>query len=136
MHMRFHRIARTLIAIGIAGLPALAFAQAHSHSHAAPNGGQIQKIGSYEGELVVRGTDVILYVVDADEKKVDAAPLSATATILAKGNEQKTVELKPSGDNKLAGKVDFPVEGKFRATISLKTVAGEAGKARYNLDTK
>ena len=118
----------------IGGAPTLALAQAHSH--AAPNGGQIQKIGSYEGELVVKGSDVILYVVDADEKKVDAAPLLATAVVLAKGNQQKTVELKPAGDNKLAGKVDFPVEGKFRATVSLRTASGEAGKARFSLDAK
>jgi nitrogen fixation protein FixH len=109
-------------------------ALAQGHSHAAPNGGQIQKMGAYEGELVVKGSEVILYVVDSAEKKVDSAPLTATATVLAKGNEQKAVEMRPAGENKLSGKVDFPVEGKFRATVSLKTASGEAGKARFNLD--
>ena len=130
-----HRIAASAVLVSLsAAMPTWALAQAHSH--AAPNGGQIQKIGSYEGELVLKGSDVTLYVVDANEKKVDAAPLSATAVVLAKGNEQKTVELKPAGDNKLAGKVDFPYEGKFRATVALRTAAGEAGKARYSLDAK
>lgn len=129
------RIVRYGLAASLVGL-ASTLAVAQAHSHAAPNGGQIQKIGSYEGELVVKGSDIILYVVDADEKKVDAAPLSATAVVLAKGNVQKTVEMKPAGENKLAGKVDFPVEGKFRAAVSLKTASGEAGKARYSLDVK
>jgi hypothetical protein len=54
--------------------------------------------------------------------------------VLAKGNEQKTVELKPAGENKLAGKADFPVEGEFRATVTLKSGGSELGKARYSLD--
>lgn len=135
MTARRHRIAASAFIVSL-GLAVPTWALAQAHSHAAPNGGQIQKIGSYEGELVVKGSDIALYVVDANEKKVDAAPLSATALVLAKGNEQKAVELKPAGDNKLAGKVDFPYEGKFRATVSLRTASGEAGKARYSLDAK
>jgi nitrogen fixation protein FixH len=122
------------LAIVAAAMTAAPAAMAQGHSHASPNGGQIQKLGSYEGELVVKGSEVILFVVDSAEKKVDSAPLTATATVLAKGNEQKVVELKPAGENKLTGKVEFPVEGKFRATVSLKTASGEAGKARFNLD--
>lgn len=123
---------RFLMAAGLALAPALALAQ--GHSHAAPNGGQIQKIGSYEAELVVKGSDAMLYVVDDKEQKVDASKLSATAMVLAKGNEQKVLELRPTRDNMLAGKVDFPVEGKFRATVTLKSGATEIGKGRYSLD--
>lgn len=111
-------------------------AQAQAHSHPAPNGGQIQKIGAYEAELVVKGSDVILYIVDEKDEKVEASKFSATAVVLAKGNEQKTVELKPAGDNKLAGKVEFALQGKFRATLTLKSGAAEVGKGRYNLDVK
>ncbi len=115
-------------------IPLAAFAEnEHNHAHAT-NGRQVQKIGVYEAELVFKGADITLYVRDDKDQKVDTATLSATAIILAKGNQQKTVELKPAGDNKLAGKIDFPVEGKLRATVSLKTAAGEAGKGRYSLD--
>lgn len=113
--------------------PGAALAQ---HSHAAPNGGQIQKIGSFEGELSIKGTQATLYVVDEAEKKVDVAAMTASATVLAKGNQQKVVEMKPAGENRLVGTVDFPIEGKFRATVTLRTASGEAGKARYNLDAK
>jgi nitrogen fixation protein FixH len=114
--------------------PALA---QHAHSHAAPNGGQIQQIGKdVEGELVVKGSDVILFLVDESEKKIDAAPYAAVATVLAKGNQQKTLELKPAGGNTLAAKIDFPVEGKFRASLTLKKGTAEVGKARFNLDPK
>lgn len=126
--------ARTLLTVVLAFAPIPALAQAHSH--AAPNGGQLQQIGPYEAELVVRGSEVALYVVDEKEQKVDASKMSATAVVLAKGNQQKTVSLQPAGDNKLTGKVDFAVDGKFRATVTLKTPAGEAGKGRYNLDPR
>ena len=119
-----------VLALGLA--PGAALAQAHAH--AAPNGGQVQKIGSFEAELVVKGSDAMLYVLDDKEQKVDASKYSATAVVLAKGNEQKTLELKPAGTNMLAAKVDFPVEGKFRATVTLKSGASEVGKGRYSVD--
>ena len=106
------------------------------HSHVAANGGQIQQIGAYEAELVVKGADVMLYIVDKQEKKVDAAKFSATAVVLAADNQQKTVEMSPSGENRLAGKIDFPVTGKFRATVTLKSGTAEAGKGRYSLDAR
>ena len=106
------------------------------HSHVAANGGQIQQIGAYEAELVVKGADVMLYIVDKQEKKVDAAKFSATAVVLAADNQQKTVEMSPSGENRLAGKIDFPVTGKIRATVTLKSGTAEAGKGRYRLDAR
>lgn len=137
MQSRWRKPMIGTLALGLAVfLPATAWAQAHSHSHPAPNGGQIQNIGTYEAELVVKGSDVTLFVVDDKEQKVDSSKLSATAVVLAKGNEQKTIDLKPSGENKLSGKVNFPVEGKFRATVTLKTPSGEAGKGRYNLEAR
>lgn len=112
-----------------------AYAQ-HAHSHAAPNGGQVQKIGKFEAELAVKGAQATLYVTDENDKKVDAGSMAATAVVLAKGNQQKTVEMKPAGDNKLASAIDFPVEGKFRATVTLRDGTAEVGKARYSLDAK
>lgn len=109
----------------------------HAHSHAAPNGGQIQQIGkAVEGELLVKGSDLTLFLVDESERKIDAASYSAMASVLARGNQQKTVELKPAGDNRLAARIDFPVDGKFRASLTLKKGAAEVGKARFNLDPK
>ncbi|MEA1831993.1 hypothetical protein U8607_07835 [Methylobacterium durans] len=128
---------KTVLAAGfsVLTLPALAAAAlAHDHSHAPPNGGQLKQIGAYEAELVVKGSEMTLHLVDEQERKVDAAKFSASAVVLAKGNEQRTVELTPSGENRLSGRMDFPVDGKIRATVTLKTPLGEAGKGRYSLD--
>jgi hypothetical protein len=116
-----------------AALPAAARAQGgHGHAH---HGGQAQKIGRYEAELVVRGADMTLHVLDANDRPVDASRFVATAQVLARGNEQRTIELRPAGDNRLAGRVDFPVEGRFRATVTLREAdGGEIGRGRYALD--
>ena len=106
-----------------------ALAQSHGH-----HGGGTQKIGAYEGELVVKGREVTLFLMDENDKKIDASKLRGSAVVLAKGNEQKTLELAPAGENKLAGKVDFPIEGKFRATVIILSGSAEVGKARYSLD--
>jgi hypothetical protein len=124
-------LTRMFLALSLCFLAAAAWAQAHGHSH---HGGQEVKIGAYEAELVVKGSDVTLYLHDAKDQKIDSAQFTATAVVLAKGNQQKTMELAPAGDNKLLGKIDFPIEGKFRATVTLKTTTGEVGKGRYNLD--
>lgn len=125
---------RTFLASAIIALSYPALAQ--GHSHAAPNGGQIVNIGKLEAEMVVRAGEISLFLTDSKDMKVDASSYSAAAVVLAKGNEQKTVELTPSGDNRLAGKFDFAIEGRFRATVTLKGKDGEIGKGRYTTDIK
>ncbi len=123
---------RLLLVLCLGFAPAVAWAQGHGHSH---HGGQEVKIGAYEAELVVKGADVTLYLNDDKDQKVDASKFTATAVVLAKGNQQKSVELVPGGENKLVARIDFPIEGKFRATVTLKMASGEVGKGRYNLTT-
>src|SRR5262245_46161671 len=123
---------RILVAmIAVLALGASVWAQGSGHAH---NGGQAVKIGKYEVELVVKGSEVTAYVLDEQDKKVDSSTVTASAVVLAKGNEQKVIDFRPAGDNKLTAQYDFPVEGRFRATLTLKTQAGEAGKGRYNLN--
>ena len=128
------RAIASVLAIIFVLLPAGAGAQQRGHSH-PHQGGQTQIIGPYEVELVAKGTEVTLFVLDDKDRKVDAAQLGGSAEVLAKGNERKTLTFKPAGDNKLASPVDFPVEGKFRATVTLKNAqGGEVGKGRYAVD--
>lgn len=46
----------------------------------------------------------------------------------------KKVELKPVGEIKLAATMNFKFEGKFRATVALRSSTAELGKARYSFD--
>jgi hypothetical protein len=118
----------------VVAVPDAANARAgHSHSH-ADHGGQVQKIGKYEGELVVKGGELTLYVNDENDKPANASGFAATAIVLAKDG-QKTIDLKPAGENKLAGSGEFqPADGKIRATVTLTADGRELGKGRYNID--
>lgn len=127
---------RAFLTIALLAAPGLAFGQAHKHAHKAPNGGQIVHIGSYEAEMVVRGPEISVYITDEKDQKVDASRFSGTAVVLARGNKQRTVDLSPAGDNRLAGKFDFAVDGRFRANLTLRGPSGEIGKGRYNVDVK
>lgn len=132
--MRRRSLAVLAAAAWLPAIPSLARAQgAHQH---AQHGGQAQKIGRYEAELVVRGADVTLHVLDENDRPADASGLIATAQVLARGNEQRTIELRPAGENRLAGRVDFPVDGRFRAAVTLREAASgaEIGRGRYALD--
>ena len=132
--MRNRRFAIASIALLFSAAGALA-QQAGGHAHAS-NGGQVQKIGKYEAELVVRGTELTLYLNDENDKPAEASSFAATALVLAKGNQQKAIELKPAGGNKLVGTGDFQFDDKVRATVTLLASGNEVGKARYSLDAK
>ncbi|MFC7694077.1 hypothetical protein ACFQY5_35720 [Paeniroseomonas aquatica] len=85
-------------------------------------------------ELTVRGAEATLTILDDKEQPVDATGIGATAVVLARGNERRTVEFRHAGANRLGAKVDFPFEGKFRATVALRGPSGSLGSARYSVD--
>ena len=114
--------------------PSTAWAQGAGGAHGHAHTGQEQKIGPYEVELAVRGGDATLEILDDKEQPVDASRFSATAVALARGNERRTIEFRPAGANRLAAKVDFPFEGKFRATVTLRGPVGDVGQALFNVD--
>lgn len=125
---------RTMTGLAAAAVlaPALTWAQGAGHGHA--HSGNEVKIGRHEVELVVRGGQATLSIVDDKEQPVDAAAFGATAVVLARGNERRTLEFRPAGGNRLVAPVDFQVDGKFRATVTLRGPSGELGTGRFNVD--
>ncbi|MGG5811635.1 hypothetical protein [Falsiroseomonas sp. CW058] len=105
-----------------------------AHAHAS-HGGQVQKIGAYEVEFVARGGQIQLYILDDQDRPVDAGQFRATAVVLARGNDQRSVDMAPAGENRLAARLDFPVDGRVRATVTLRGTGGaEVGRARFSVD--
>ena len=128
---------RTIVAVAASlGLsaPWAARAQGAGGGHGHAHTGQEQKIGPYEVELVVRGGEATLAITDERDQPVDAARFGATAVALARGNERRTLEFRPAGANRLTARVDFPFDGKFRATVTLRGPGGDLGQARFNVD--
>jgi hypothetical protein len=112
--------------------PARLRAQGGSQGHV--HTGNEVRIGRYEVGLAVRGAEATLTLVDDREQPVDAAAFGATAVALARGNERRSLEFRPAGGNRLVAPVDFPFDGKFRATVTLRGPGGDLGTGRFNVD--
>ena len=82
-------------AYGAAGGGGRAHAQSGQQRHV--HTGQEQKIGPYEIELAVKGSEATLAISDERDQPVDASAFSATAVALARGNERRTMEFRPAG---------------------------------------
>lgn len=65
-----------------------------------------KKIDAYEGELVVKGSEVHLYVIKDHKAMKPSADMTAAVRLFV-NNAERTVELKPEGD-KLVGKTATP----------------------------
>lgn len=102
---------------------------AHGEAPRAAHGGLVQEAQELWVELVVKGTDVAVYVVDEARKPVPATQISGTATVLVGGQSYK-VELSASGGDGVHGRLPAPVTGSVVAVVALK-VGGKPVSARF-----
>lgn len=117
----------TIAALGFASaMPALA--------DEAKYGGQVKKIGAYEGEFVVKGSDVQLYVIKDHKAMAPSAGMKASVRLYV-GSTESVVDLTPAGD-KLTGKAAAPASGSVRAMVTLTEGDKEVGKAQYTVTAK
>ncbi len=117
--------ASLMLALALATAPVFA----HGEPPAAAHGGLVQEAGEMYLELVVRGSDVTVYVLDQERKPVPASQISGTATVLAGGKSHK-VELSAAEANSVQGKLPVAATGKVVATVALK-VGGKPASARF-----
>lgn len=104
-------------------------ASAHGEPPRAAHGGLVQEAQEFWVELVVKGSDVAVYVADEARKPIPATQVSGTATVLAGGQSYK-VELSASGGDGVQGRLPTPVTGRVVAVVALK-VSGKAVSARF-----
>ena len=123
--MKFHAFA---LAVSLLLAPAATFA--HGTPPVAAHGGVIaESSGDHWVELVVRGDQVVAWVMDQDQKPVASAQLGGKATVLA-GGKREEVALAPGEGNSLTGKLAAPVSGKVTAVLQL-TVGGKPATVRF-----
>lgn len=110
-----------------------ASALAHGPS-VGPHGGPVTDAGAYHTELVVQGSDVVLYVTDGSDKPVDVTGAKAEATILANKQTQKVV-LEPAGANTLKGKANLGEAHDSIKVVTALTMPGQKPvQARFEVD--
>jgi hypothetical protein len=125
---------RTLIIAALLVLPSLAPAPpalAHGPSR-GPNGGQMQDIGSYHGELLAQDGRLTFFLFDASDRPLSANGATATAIVLA-GGRQQTLAFAPRPDGTaLVASGEFRAEPSLRVVVQLVPVAGQPRiQARY-----
>ncbi|WP_291296854.1 hypothetical protein [Elioraea sp.] len=116
-----------MIAAAMLGLPSLAPAPpafAHGPSR-GPNGGQMQDIGAYHGELLAEGGRLTFFLFDANDRPLSATGATATAIVLA-GGRQQTLAFAPRPDGTaLVATGDFRADPSLRVVVQLVPAAGQ-----------
>ncbi len=120
---------RRLIAATLLVLPSLAIAHGPSRG---PNGGQMQDIGSYHGELLAQDGRLTFFLFDANDRPLSANGATATAIVLA-GGRQQTLTFAPRPDGAaLVASGEFRAEPSLRVVVQLVPAAGQPRiQARY-----
>lgn len=120
---------RSLIAATLIVLPSLALAHGPSRG---PNGGQMQDIGSYHGELLAQDGRLTFFLFDANDRPLSANGATATAIVLA-GGRQQTLTFAPRPDGAaLVASGEFRAEPGLRVVVQLVPAAGQPRiQARY-----
>lgn len=83
----------------------ISLAQEH-HDHGSPHGGIVQSAGDYHIELLVKGGNMTVYLLDANEKTVPNKGVSGKATLMFTDKTSTTLDLTVSGADGFSVKND------------------------------
>lgn len=100
-------------------IPALLPVAARAHlppGARGPNGGQVQDIGPYHGEMVAKDGEITLFLFDHNDRPMSAREASGTAIVLADGRQQ-SVTFAPRADG-----AALVATGDFKASPALRVV--------------
>ncbi|ARO88308.1 hypothetical protein EBAPG3_011255 [Nitrosospira lacus] len=122
--------------IGAALTGASLFAVAHTEEYfdsvESPHGGQMRMSGPYHLELVARDKEIVLYVMDHANSKLNTKGGSGKASIqTGKDKARIPVKLDQAGDNILKGTGDFSIKPETVITVFIELPGREAYSASF-----
>jgi hypothetical protein len=92
-------------------------ARAHIAAGArGPNGGQVEDLGPYHGELLAKDGELTLFLFDSNDRPVPLRDASGTATVLAEG-KQANLTFAPRADG-----AALVATGDFKAVRGMRVV--------------
>jgi hypothetical protein len=100
-----------------------------AHEATGPNGGRVVDAGNYHVELVVKGTQVDVFVSDANDKPVAPQGFKATALFNAGGKVQRVALT--SDTAKLTGKAEASLPGNVRGVVQLTLPDGKTAQGQF-----
>jgi hypothetical protein len=122
---------RALVLILSLAFAGSAFAHSDSKWTKGPQGGHMVDAGGgkQHWELVAKGNELVLYVLDANEKPVNAEDGSAKGQVLL-GGKTYNVDFEPAGGNALKATGEFNAAKGMRVIVKTVKVGGQSFQAR------
>ena len=122
---------RAFVVILSLALAGPAFAHSDSKWTKGPQGGHIVDAGGgkQHWELVAKGNELILYVLDADEKPVKVDGGSAKGQMLI-GGKTHNVDFQPAGGNILKATGEFTAAKGMKVIVKTDKIGGQSFQAR------
>ncbi len=96
-----------------------------------PNGGPVVDSAGHHVEMVVKGSKLILFLTEADDKPLASAGTKNARAIVQDGGKTATVQLQPAEPNKLVGSLAQPLGSGARVIVSATMTDGHAVQARF-----
>ncbi len=119
---------RLVLALAIAAWPMVALAHEVAKG---PNGGPVIDSAGHHVEMVAKGTELILFLTEADDKPLASAGTKNARAIVQDGGKTATVPLQPTEPNKLVGALTQPLAPGARVVVSATMADGHTVQARF-----
>jgi hypothetical protein len=95
-----------------------------------PNGGWHADAGSYHIELLAKGTSLVLFLNDDDDKPIEARGHKGVGLFVIEGKPQR-IELAPESDNRLAGVSSVPLPERPKGSVHITLPTGKTVRAKF-----
>ncbi|UVF18465.1 hypothetical protein HPT29_018505 [Microvirga terrae] len=117
-----------VLALAIAATP---FTAAAHEMAKGPNGGPVVDSTGHHVEMVAKGSELVLFLTEADDKPLASAGTKNARAIVQDGGKTATVPLQPAEPNKLVGALAQPLGSGARVVVSATMADGHAVQARF-----
>ncbi|MBF9197379.1 hypothetical protein [Microvirga terrestris] len=105
---------------------------ASSHEVAkGPNGGPIADSSGHHVEMVAKGSELVLFLTEADDKPLASVNTKNARAVVQDGGQTATISLQPVEPNKLVGKLAQPLGAGARVVFSATMADGHTVQARF-----
>jgi hypothetical protein len=121
-------VKRLAFALALTASPMIA--SAHDLTK-GPNGGPVVDSAGHHIEMVAKGTELVLYLTEENDKPLASAGTKGARAIVQDGGKTATVPLQPAEPNRLVGTLAQPLGPGARVVISATMADGHAVQARF-----
>lgn len=96
-----------------------------------PNGGPVVDSSGHHVEMVAKGSELVLFLTEADDKPLASAGTKNARAIVQDGGQTATVPLQPAEPNRLVGTLAQPLGAGARVVVSATMADGHTVQARF-----